>query len=101
MKQRDKYCTPEQSEMMFKLAEIKTGRYWYTSEKDVYELYAELINVRSDTARSIPAFDIPEIMSILPTEIETDKGTAVLWIHRTEDKEYEAGYVYNDCKFTV
>lgn len=103
MNKVDKYCTSKQSMELVKLdIFLKTGNHWFTpTGAETRLLRGHVFNNALWTGVDFPAIDVPEIMSILPTEIETDKGTAVLWIHRTEDREYEAGYIFKDWKFTV
>lgn len=94
MNEKDKYCTPEQAEKLFKLAGLNTERYWYTLGNGVYELHVELIKVTKDS-RAIPALDIPEIMSILPIEIKQGDKIFYFRITKNEVKErkYEVAYI--------
>lgn len=102
MKQEDKHCTRDQGKTFNNYGiHIIPQWIWDQPYKGSGYIVIESVRVSGNRSELIPAFDVPEIMSILPTEIETNKGTAVLWINRTYEREYEAGYVFKDWKFTV
>lgn len=105
MNPKDKHCTPEQAETLEKSGlKITTENEWWIWDdcKPALNLKmpASSLEKMSLTPTIYSAPDVPEIMSIIPTEIETEKGTAILWINRTEENEYEAGYVFDNWQCT-